>query len=179
MEDPITAWAKILGGSGSIALLAFLGKKFLYPLVASRTKNIVSENDANAKGNDAYIKQVEHLTEEIKRLHDRIRSKDEEMTKTEEAFRTRLGTRTKEKDEEIQRLEELYKGVVAQVRQVRQHQTLDETALSIENEALRKKLREVEIELEVTRRELENLKKRIVQAETQAGKDFENPISSD
>lgn len=180
MEDQVALWTKIISGVVGIGGSGFVIKKFIYPLVSSRTNKLVSEDDANAKANEAYIKQVNHLTEEMKRLHERIRAKDEEMTKTEDAFRTRLTARTQEKDEEIERLEEMYKGMVSQVRQARQQQTMDETALSIENEALKKKLREMEIELEVTRRELDNLKKRIVKAETQAGKDFDtNTISSD
>jgi hypothetical protein len=121
-EQAMWSFAKSVGGVGGTLLIGGLiaWKAGLFTWIGNLVGNRASSENLAKINSDVTTASLQRLQEENHRLAERIKSKDAEMTATEDAFRLRMSNKMKEKDEEIDRLEEMYKGMASQVRQARQ-----------------------------------------------------------
>lgn len=80
MDDAQVAQiAKIAGGLGATGLSGWFVKKFILPLISSRSKKLVSDDDVGTKANESLVKQVERLEAEITRLSEKLKKRDDKI----------------------------------------------------------------------------------------------------
>lgn len=136
-DSQVAQIAKIAGGLGATGLGGWFVKKFFLPLISSRSKRLVSDDDVGTKANESLVKQVERLETEITRLSDKLSKRDDKI------------------DEEIAEKNKL----LTELFQLKSQMGKEITLLA-ENEDLKKRLNAAEKKI----LELEDLLTRMAQA---------------
>lgn len=63
-------------GVGGTGLIGFIIKRYILPIVAARTKKVISDDDVGTKANESLVKQVERLEAESIRLSEQLNQRD-------------------------------------------------------------------------------------------------------
>ena len=136
-DSQVAQIAKITAGVGATGLGGWFVKKFVLPMISSRSKKLVSDDDVGTKANESLVKQVERLEAEITRLSEKLSKRDDKI------------------DEEIAEKNKL----LNELFQLRSQMGKEITLLA-ENEDLKKRLNAAEKKI----LELEDLLTRMAQA---------------
>lgn len=67
-------------GVGGTGLIGFIIKRYILPIVAARTKKVISDDDVSTKANESLVKQVERLEEESIRLSEQLSQRDKRIS---------------------------------------------------------------------------------------------------
>jgi signal transduction histidine kinase len=66
-------------GVGGTGLVTWFARKYILPLIGSKSKKLVSDDDVGTKANQALIAQIERLEAEISRLSEKLKKREEKI----------------------------------------------------------------------------------------------------